>query len=212
MVTTKGRRACALREREGHGRGSGHLEHFHFLTEVAAPQVSVFWSLTELHIVILCTFYRQVTLCHRERLRNLHTHPHPIIQPASYYPAMHRGRPGAWPEASAGYMGAGVHFQDSRWEILSPSPLEGAKHWRERRATGLCLLEAVCSRVWPGEGETSLLVTGSLSRVRAGRSVVGALLVRSQHREPFGAVAGAGLSETTSLPHVTSVRRHENPL
>lgn len=94
MVTTKGRRACALREREGHGQGSGHLEHFHFLTEVAAPQVSVFRSFTELHIVILCTFYRQVTLCHRERLRNLHTHPHPIIQPASYYPAMHRGRPG----------------------------------------------------------------------------------------------------------------------
>ena len=52
---------------------------------------------------------------------------------------------------------------------------------------------------------------GSVMESRAGWQA----LVRGQGSgvgRPFGEVSGAPLSETTSPPHVTSVRRQENPL
>lgn len=129
---------------------------------------------------------------------NLHTNPHPIMQlctKADRGPDLRPALDTCEPVSTVGTL-AGKSCLPHL--LMVPSTGKKGRQWG-------CASQKPFAVGFGLEGaETSLLVTGSFSRVRAGWSVVGSgqcpALVRSQYREPFGAVTGAGLSETTSCP------------
>lgn len=143
----------------------------------------------------------------RRDFTNLHTNPHPIIQPAQ------RQTKGlAWGKRWL-CEPVSIFVTPSSGNSYLPHLLMVQALERKEGSGAMPPGSPVCSRVWPGGAETGPSLLQSLQEVNA--MGTGWLLGPGEESgpgSPFGAVAGARLSETTTLPHMTSVRRRENPL